>query len=220
MILLIDNYDSFVHNLARYLQRLGQDTQVLRNDRIDVDGIRSLAPLAIVLSPGPGTPQETGCSLEVVRELAGTIPLLGVCLGHQTIAAAFGARVVRAQEPMHGRTSEIAHDGRGLFRGLPNPLIGCRYHSLTVEPRSLPNTFEISAHTRDQTVMAIRHRELPVVGLQFHPESVLTEHGLTMLARFLQLAGLRGDEAVPEPDDSWNTPPKSDALVPDVPITF
>ena len=220
MIILIDNYDSFVHNLARYLQCLGQETLVFRNDAIDASRIRTLAPQAIVLSPGPGTPEETGCSIEVVRELSNQVPLLGVCLGHQTIAAAFGARVIRAQEPVHGRTSAITHDGRGVFRGLPNPLVACRYHSLTVDPHSLPSSFEVSAHTQDQTVMAIRHRQLPVVGLQFHPESVLTEHGLKLLARFLQCAGLRGDEAVPDLADSWKPPHKLDPPVPDIPITF
>ena len=220
MIILIDNYDSFVHNLARYLQCLGQETLVFRNDAIDAVGIRALAPQAIVLSPGPGTPEETGCSIEVVHELSSQVPILGVCLGHQTIAAAFGARVIRAQEPMHGRTSAITHDGRGVFRELPNPLVACRYHSLTVDPHSLPDSFEVSAHTQDQTVMAIRHRELPVVGLQFHPESVLTEHGLKLLARFLQGAGLRGNEPVPDLPDSWRPPGELNPEVPDVPITF
>ena len=220
MIILIDNYDSFVHNLARYLQCLGQQTLVFRNDAIDAAGIRALAPRAIVLSPGPGTPAETGCSIEVVHELSRQVPVLGVCLGHQTIAAAFGARVVRAQEPMHGRTSAITHDGRGVFRGLPNPLVACRYHSLAVDPCSLPDSFEVSARTQDETVMAIRHRQLPVVGLQFHPESVLTEHGLELLARFLQCAGLRGNDAIPDLPDSWRPSSKLDPPVPDIPITF
>jgi anthranilate synthase/aminodeoxychorismate synthase-like glutamine amidotransferase len=190
MILLIDNYDSFVFNLARYFQRLGQVTEVVRNTAINVNGIRALRPDAVVLSPGPCTPQEAGCSLEVVRQLADEVPMLGVCLGHQVIAEALGARIVRAREPVHGRSSPIHHDGRGLFAGLPDPFVGCRYHSLVVERASLPETLEVAAWTEDGTVMAIRHRQRPIVGLQFHPESILTDCGYALLAAFLRLAGL------------------------------
>jgi anthranilate synthase/aminodeoxychorismate synthase-like glutamine amidotransferase len=190
MILLIDNYDSFVFNLARYFQRLGQVTEVVRNTAIDVDGIRALRPDAVVLSPGPCTPREAGCSLEVVRQLADEVPMLGVCLGHQVIAEALGARIVRAREPVHGRSSPIRHDGRGLFAGLLNPIVGCRYHSLVVERASLPETLEVAAWIEDGTVMAIRHRQRPIAGLQFHPESILTDCGYALLAAFLRLAGL------------------------------
>jgi len=156
MLLLIDNYDSFVFNLARYFSRLGQPTRVVRNDAIDLAGVRALRPAAIVLSPGPCTPQETGCALDLVRQLHDELPILGVCLGHQTIAAALGGRVVRAREPMHGRASAVQHDGRGLFAGLPNPLTACRYHSLEVEEESLPPTLEVTARTADGVVMGDR----------------------------------------------------------------
>jgi anthranilate synthase/aminodeoxychorismate synthase-like glutamine amidotransferase len=188
VILLIDNYDSFVHNLARYVRRLGQETIVVRHDAIDVRRVRQLQPKAIILSPGPCTPHEAGCSLDLVRELHVEIPMLGICLGHQAIAAGLGARIVRS-EPMHGRTSEVFHDGRGIFVDLPQPLVACRYHSLVVEEDSLPACLEVSARTSTATVMALRHRELPVIGLQFHPESILTQYGYELLARFLQLAG-------------------------------
>ncbi len=190
MILLIDNYDSFVFNLARYLERLGQSTRVVRNTAIDVAAVRELGPQAVVLSPGPCTPKEAGCSVDVVRELVGEVPILGVCLGHQAIAEALGGRVVRAAEPVHGRTSKIFHNGRGVFAGLPNPIVGCRYHSLAVEESSLPACLEVAARTEDGTLMAIAHRQYPVVGLQFHPESILTETGYGLLAAFLRLAGL------------------------------
>lgn len=203
MILLIDNYDSFVFNLARYFQRLGQVTQVVRNTAIDVDGVRALRPDAVVLSPGPCTPREAGCSLEVVRQLADEAPMLGVCLGHQVIAAAFGGRIVRAQEPVHGRTSPIRHDGRGIFAGLPNPIVGCRYHSLVVDRASLPGTLEVAAWTEDGTVMAIRHRQRPIVGLQFHPESILTDCGYPLLAAFLRLAGLAAPSPLPGLDGEY-----------------
>jgi len=197
MILLIDNYDSFVYNLARYFKRLGRATVVVRNTAVDVAGIRVLEPDAVVLSPGPCTPREAGCSLAVVRELAAELPILGVCLGHQAIAAALGGRIVRAAEPVHGRTSSIRHDGRGVFAGLPNPITGSRYHSLVVDGASLPDCLEVSARTGDGTVMALRHRELPVVGLQFHPESILTDHGYRLLAAFLRRAGLPVADPLP-----------------------
>ncbi len=190
MILLIDNYDSFVHNLARYFQRLGQETVVVRNDAIDVPQVRRLRPQAIVLSPGPCTPNEAGCSLEIVRQLHAEVPMLGVCLGHQTIAAALGGRVVRASQPMHGRASDVFHDEQGIFAGLPNPLSGCRYHSLVVDEPTLPDFLAVAARTADNTVMAIRHRHQPVIGLQFHPESVLTSSGRALLAGFLRRSGL------------------------------
>jgi anthranilate synthase component II len=197
MILLIDNYDSFVYNLARYFERLGCATRVVRNTAIDVTEAESLRPAAIVLSPGPYTPARAGCGLELVRRLHGTIPFLGICLGHQTIAAALGGRVIRAKQPMHGRTSLVHHDGRGLFAGLPNPLAGCRYHSLTVDEASLPACLEVTARTEDGAVMAIQHRTLPVVGLQFHPESILTDCGYPLLAAFLRMAGLSPPKELP-----------------------
>jgi len=198
VILLIDNYDSFVYNLARYFERLGQETRVQRNTAIDVAGIRAMGPEAVVLSPGPRAPRQAGCSLEVVRELYRELPILGVCLGHQAIAEALGGRIVRAGEPVHGRTSPVRHDGRGVFRDLPNPIVGCRYHSLVVDEASLPASLEVSARTDDGTVMALRHRDLPVVGLQFHPESILTETGYPLLAGFLRLAGLPVPSSVPD----------------------
>jgi anthranilate synthase component II len=190
MILLVDNYDSFVHNLARYFRRLGQDTLVVRNDAITVDEVCRLAPQAIVLSPGPCTPNEAGSSVEIVREFYQQIPLLGVCLGHQIIAAAFGARVIRANEPMHGRTSPMIHSSAGLFKDLPSPLIVCRYHSLVVEEDSLPNDFEVTARIADGTIMAIEHARSPIYGVQFHPEATLTQHGYRLLANFLKAAGI------------------------------
>jgi anthranilate synthase/aminodeoxychorismate synthase-like glutamine amidotransferase len=200
VILLIDNYDSFVYNLARYFERLGHRTRVIRNTAIEVAGVETIAPDAVVLSPGPCTPLQAGCSLALVRHLHEKLPILGVCLGHQAIAEALGARVVRASEPVHGRTSSIHHDGRGVFAGLPNPLVGCRYHSLVVQEQSLPDCLQVSARTENGTVMALRHRELPVVGLQFHPESILTDSGYRLLAGFLRLAGLALPTELPSVD--------------------
>ena len=190
MILLIDNYDSFVYNLARYFQRLGQAAEVVRNTAIDAAGVRARRPRAIVISPGPCTPREAGCSLGVIRAVAGEIPLLGVCLGHQAIAEALGGRVVRAAEPVHGRTSRVRHQGRGIFAGLPDPIIGCRYHSLIVDEATLPEELEVTARTEDGLVMALQHRRFPLVGVQFHPESILTDAGYPLLAAFLRLAAL------------------------------
>jgi anthranilate synthase/aminodeoxychorismate synthase-like glutamine amidotransferase len=190
VILLIDNYDSFVHNLARYFKRLGHQTAVVRNDAVDSDEVARWQPSAIVLSPGPCTPREAGCSLELVRRFHATVPMLGVCLGHQAIAAAFGAQIVRAPEPMHGRVSPVLHDGQGVFAGLPNPFSACRYHSLVVDEATLPSCLAVSARTADRVVMAVRHRDRPLVGLQFHPESILTAHGYALLAAFLRLSGL------------------------------
>jgi anthranilate synthase/aminodeoxychorismate synthase-like glutamine amidotransferase len=190
MILLVDNYDSFVYNLARYFERLGQATLVVRNDAIDAQRVRTMAPDALILSPGPCAPEQAGASLELVRELYREVPILGVCLGHQTIAAALGGRVIRANEPVHGRASEIVHSGSGIFARMPNPIRACRYHSLVVEEASLPNELEVTARTADSVVMAIAHRELPIIGVQFHPESILTDYGYELLAGFLGLAGL------------------------------
>jgi anthranilate synthase/aminodeoxychorismate synthase-like glutamine amidotransferase len=188
MVILIDNYDSFVHNLARYFQRLGEETIVVRNDAVDAEEIRRLQPGAVVFSPGPCTPQQAGNSLELVRQLYAELPLLGVCLGHQIIAAALGANIVRAPEPVHGRSSQIEHCGLGIFENLPNPLEVGRYHSLMVEEASLPAELEVTARTADGMVMALAHRQFPVVGVQFHPESILTEYGAELLGNFLRFA--------------------------------
>ena len=197
MILLIDNYDSFVYNLARYFRQLGHATEVVRNTAIDDAAARTLRPEAVVLSPGPCAPQQAGCSLELVRRLHEDVPILGVCLGHQVIAEALGGRIVRAKDLVHGRSCPVRHDGRGIFDGLPNPIVACRYHSLVVEEASLPDCLEVSARCDDSQVMALRHRELPLVGLQFHPESILTDVGYPLLAGFLRLAGLAVPSCVP-----------------------
>jgi len=197
MILVIDNYDSFVFNLARYLRRLGQTTHVVRNTEIDAEEVRAMGPAALVLSPGPCTPAEAGCCLDVVRRLHAEIPMLGICLGHQVIAEALGGRIVRAAEPIHGRAWQIRHDGRRIFAGLPEVITAARYHSLVVDEGSLPECLEVSARTADGTIMAIRHRRLPIVGLQFHPESILTELGYPLLAAFLRGIGLRVAEPLP-----------------------
>lgn len=220
MILLIDNYDSFVHNLARYFRRLGHDTRVVRNDRIDAVGVRRLSPAAIVLSPGPCAPEQAGCSLDVVTSLAGMTPILGVCLGHQTIAQALGARIVRAHEPVHGRTSSIHHDGRGLFANVPSPTTVCRYHSLVVDEATMPRELVVTARCDDGTVMAIAHRDVPLFGAQFHPESVLTPWGYTMLANFLALAKLPSRVPPPSHDSELVVPPAVTRLLPDSPVTF
>jgi anthranilate synthase/aminodeoxychorismate synthase-like glutamine amidotransferase len=198
MILLIDNYDSFVHNLARYLRRLGAETRVVRNDAVDAAAIRKLHPQAIVISPGPCTPAEAGCSVDVVRQLGSEIPILGVCLGHQAIGEAFGARIVRAPQPVHGRASPIQHASEGLFANLPAPLTVGRYHSLVIDPRSLPAELQATGATTDGVIMAIAHRKWPVWGVQFHPESILTEGGYQLLANFLRLAGMEVTQPLPE----------------------
>jgi anthranilate synthase/aminodeoxychorismate synthase-like glutamine amidotransferase len=185
MLLLIDNYDSFTYNLAQYLGELGAEVRVERNDRITVDEIINIAPQQIVISPGPCTPNEAGISLEVIRRVAGKIPILGVCLGHQAIGQAFGGKVIRARKVMHGKTSKIFHDERGLFAGAPNPMEATRYHSLIVEAESLPECLHVTAKTWDEEIMALEHRELPVWGVQFHPESILTADGKKLLANFL-----------------------------------
>lgn len=190
MLLLIDNYDSFVHNLARHFERLGQRTRVVRNDEIDAAGVRAMRPDAIVLSPGPCTPREAGAALEIVAALHAEAPMLGVCLGHQVIAEALGARIVRAAAPLHGQASSIRHAEDGLFAGIRSPLTVGRYHSLVVEPASLPRGLRATAWTDDGVLMAFEHVELPVYSVQFHPESILTEHGYELLANFLRLAGI------------------------------
>jgi anthranilate synthase/aminodeoxychorismate synthase-like glutamine amidotransferase len=188
MLLLLDNYDSFTYNLAQYLGQLGQKLEVRRNDKISLDEIEDLHPERIVISPGPCTPKEAGVSVPLIERFAGKIPILGVCLGHQAIGAAFGGRVIRAAKIMHGKTSEIEHDNRTIFRGLPRPFTATRYHSLIVERKSLPKCLEISAETADGTIMGVRHRKLLVEGVQFHPESVLTNAGFRLLENFLSLS--------------------------------
>ncbi len=187
MILVIDNYDSFTYNLVQYLGELGADPKVYRNDAINIDQIRELEPERIVISPGPGVPKDAGITIAVVREFAGKIPILGVCLGNQAIGEAFGGRVVRAAHLMHGKTSEICHDSATIFRGLPYRFRATRYHSLIVEKDSLPDTLEVSATTPDGLIMGLRHRQYPVEGVQFHPESVMSEHGKKLLQNFLKL---------------------------------
>ncbi len=190
MLLMLDNYDSFTWNLVQYLRELGAEVQVARNDEIDVEGIERMAPSHIVISPGPCTPNEAGVSLAVVRHFGGRIPLLGVCLGHQCIGQAFGARVERARAVMHGKTSPIHHDGRGLFEGLPSPFEATRYHSLVVAREGFPEALEVTAWTETTAgevdeIMGLRHRELPISGVQFHPESILSAHGHALLGQFL-----------------------------------
>jgi para-aminobenzoate synthetase component 2 len=187
MILLLDNYDSFTYNLAQYLGQMGQQLAVRRNDEITLDEIEEMAPERIVISPGPCTPKEAGVSVPLIQRFAGKIPILGVCLGHQAIGAAFGGRVIRAAKLMHGKTSEIEHDGRTIFHRLPQSFIATRYHSLIVERKSLPRELEISAETADGTIMGFRHRKLRVEGVQFHPESVLTGAGFDLLKNFLSI---------------------------------
>jgi anthranilate synthase component II len=185
MLLMIDNYDSFTYNLVQYLGELGQDVKVVRNDEMRADEIERLEPERIVISPGPCTPNEAGVSLELIRRVAGRIPLLGVCLGHQAIGQAFGGRVIHARTLMHGKVSRIHHEGKGVFRGLPSPYNATRYHSLAIERESCPPELEITAWTEDGEIMGVRHRSLPVEGVQFHPESILTEHGHALLRNFL-----------------------------------
>lgn len=185
-ILLLDNYDSFTYNLYQYLSELGATVEVHRNDEIEIDEIRERAPDKIVISPGPCTPAEAGISLPLIRELGIEIPMLGVCLGHQAIGAAFGGHVIRAPEPIHGKLSAIRHASQGVFAGLPSPFSATRYHSLIVERDTLPSTLEVTAETEDGLIMGLRHRELPIEGIQFHPESYTTEHGKQLLRNFLE----------------------------------
>jgi len=187
VILLLDNYDSFTYNLAQYLGELGCQVEVHRNDRITVEQIVQRKPERIVISPGPCTPQEAGISIELIQKLASKIPILGVCLGHQAIGAAYGGKVIRAPKLFHGKTSEIHHNGRGIFQGLPNPFTATRYHSLIVERKSLPRELEITAETSDHIIMGLQHRRYKLAGVQFHPESVLTDCGKQLLQNFLSL---------------------------------
>jgi len=186
MILVLDNYDSFTYNLVQYLGELGAAVKVVRNDELGVDAAVALEPERIVISPGPCTPNEAGISLELIRRLAGKVPILGVCLGHQAIGQAFGGKVVHAQHVMHGKVSRIHHDGRGVFAGLPQPFEATRYHSLVVERETLPDCLAVTAQSEDGEIMGLRHREHAVEGVQFHPEALLTEHGHKMLENFLK----------------------------------
>ena len=190
MVLVIDNYDSFTYNLVQYLGELGEDVHVVRNDELSVEQIRKLAPERIVISPGPGTPDHAGVTLDMIAKLGAQIPILGVCLGHQSIGQVFGGKVVRAREIMHGKTSLIHHTGKGVFAALPNPFVATRYHSLVVEKSSVPAVLEVTAWTQNadsgiDEIMGFRHKALPMEGVQFHPESILTEHGHALLRNFI-----------------------------------
>ncbi len=191
MLLMIDNYDSFTYNLVQYLGELGEDVMVVRNDEITLDAVQQLNPAGVVISPGPCTPDEAGISVDLINQFSGKVPILGVCLGHQSIGQAFGGKIVRAGKIMHGKTSPVFHDGKGVFQGMPNPFIATRYHSLVIERSSIPDCLEISAWTEDGEIMGVRHRTLPVEGVQFHPESVLSEHGHQLLSNFLQGNAIR-----------------------------
>jgi anthranilate synthase component 2 len=186
MILVLDNYDSFTYNLVQYLGELGAEVKVARNDALTVDEVQSMAPERIVISPGPGTPDDAGISLGLIERLGASVPILGVCLGHQAIGQAFGGRVVRARQVMHGKVSRIRHDGRGVFAGVPEGFTATRYHSLVVERTSLPQVLEVTAESEDGEIMGLRHAALAVEGVQFHPEALLTEHGHRMLENFLK----------------------------------
>ena len=193
MILVIDNYDSFTFNLVQYLGEIGQEVVVRRNDQIDLNGIEAMRPDHILISPGPCTPNEAGISLKLIEHFKGKIPILGVCLGHQAIGQAFGGEVVRADRLMHGKTSEIYHDGKTIFRGIPSPFTATRYHSLIVRRETLPDCLEISADTADGEIMGLRHKRYPIEGVQFHPESIMTEHGHALLRNFVAIRA--GEEA-------------------------
>jgi anthranilate synthase/aminodeoxychorismate synthase-like glutamine amidotransferase len=221
MLLLIDNYDSFVHNLSRHFERLGQETHVVRNDEVDVVEIRRLRPDAVVLSPGPCTPNEAGVSLDLVRTMHAELPILGVCLGHQAIAQALGGSIVSAAVPVHGQASLVRHDGAGLFAGVPSPLRVGRYHSLAVQPSSLPRAIRPTAWTDDGVLMAFQHERYPIFGVQFHPESILTEHGYDLLANFLKIAGLQMADRTDLPIlAELCEPPLPTSTWPDRPVTF
>ncbi|MCM3342264.1 aminodeoxychorismate/anthranilate synthase component II [Paenibacillus sp. MER TA 81-3] len=187
MILVVDNYDSFTYNLVQYLGELGEEVQVFRNDEIDIEGMEQLKPDHLLLSPGPCTPNEAGITLDVIEHFKGRLPILGVCLGHQAIGQAFGGKVIRAERLMHGKTSPIQHEGQSLFAGLPNPFTATRYHSLIVERESLPDCLEITAETAEGEIMGLRHKAYPIEGVQFHPESIITDHGHQMLRNFLNV---------------------------------
>ena len=185
MLLMIDNYDSFTYNLVQYLAEIGQEVKVVRNDKISIEEINKLNPQYIVISPGPCTPNEAGISLELIEAFKGKIPILGVCLGHQSIGQAFGGKIVHAQTIMHGKTSKIFHNNKGVFRGIKDPFVATRYHSLVIEKQTLPNCFDITAWTDDNEIMGIKHKELAIEGVQFHPESILSEQGHDLLKNFL-----------------------------------
>ena len=188
MILMIDNYDSFTYNVVQYFGKLGAEIEVYRNDKITIDQIEKMKPEALVVSPGPCTPKEAGVSVEAIRHFAGKIPIFGICLGHQSIGFAFGARIVRAKRLMHGKASPIVHDGRGLFEGMKNPFSAIRYHSLVIERESLPEEFRVTAYSEDdREIMGIEHKSMPIYGVQFHPESILTEDGIKIIENFLKL---------------------------------
>ena len=209
MILVIDNYDSFVHNLARYVRELGGEALVRRNDALSLDDVAALAPSHIILSPGPCTPREAGISVDLVRRFGPTVPILGVCLGHQAIGAAYGGEIVRAGHPVHGKTSPITHDGTGLFSGLPSPLLAARYHSLVIAPASMPPELRVTATADDDgEIMAVEHVRHPVAGVQFHPESAASEYGYAMLDRFLNGERSRGT-ALPPRADAARQPPRT-----------
>jgi len=211
MILLIDNYDSFVYNLARYVRELGESPLVRRNDAMTVDEILDLAPSHVIISPGPCSPAEAGISTDVVRGVGRSIPVLGVCLGHQCIGAAYGGEIVRAGRPMHGKTSRIHHRGTDLFTGLPNPFLASRYHSLVISPASVPPELEVTATSEDGEIMAVKHATHPVYGVQFHPESVLTEHGYRMLDHFLHGVPATPRELPPAADRALVSRPRESA---------
>jgi anthranilate synthase/aminodeoxychorismate synthase-like glutamine amidotransferase len=213
MILLIDNYDSFVFNLARYVRELGETALVRRHDATSLDEIERLAPSHIIISPGPCSPAEAGISIDVIRHFGPTLPILGVCLGHQCIGAAYGAGIVRAARPVHGKGAWIAHDGRGLFAGLPNPFRAARYHSLVIAQSGLPTSLRVCATAEDGEIMAVEHVRHPVIGLQFHPESVLTEHGYLLLDRFLHGA-LAREGTLPDRADGARSTARAPDFVP------
>jgi para-aminobenzoate synthetase component II len=200
MILLVDHYDSFVYNLARYVRELGEEAVVRRHDALTLDAIATLAPSHIILSPGPCTPAQVGISADIVRRFGPTIPVLGVCLGHQCIGAAYGGRIVRAQRPMHGKTAAVLHNGRGVFSGLPSPLSATRYHSLVIERATLPAELETTALSHEGEIMAVQHRQFPVTGVQFHPESAMSEYGYIMLDAFLHGARAAGTLPLTPPE--------------------
>lgn len=185
MLLMIDNYDSFTYNLVQYLGELGEEVIVVRNDKITLEAVQQLNPAGVIISPGPCTPDEAGISMDLINRFSGKVPILGVCLGHQSIGQAFGGKITRAEKVMHGKTSLIFHDSKGVFQRIPNPFVATRYHSLIIERSSIPDCLEISAWTENGEIMGVRHRTLPVEGVQFHPESVLSEHGHLLLQNFL-----------------------------------
>jgi anthranilate synthase/aminodeoxychorismate synthase-like glutamine amidotransferase len=193
MILLIDNYDSFTYNLVQMLEQMNQEVKVFRNDKVDIPGMEKLAPSALVISPGPGTPAQAGISMEAIRYFGPRIPVLGVCLGHQSVAEAYGGRVVRADRIMHGKTSLIFHDGRSIYHEIPKPFEAVRYHSLIVERASLPDHLEVTAWTEEEEIMGVRHRDYPVEGVQYHPESILTKEGPSLLKTFISHGGRNHD---------------------------